>query len=54
MRRPVIGVRELTAEDTERAERGLRGRVLVERNYSWDQIATAVVAACCNGRSVTT
>jgi len=36
----------LTAEDAERAERGLRGRELVERSYSWDQIAEQVVAAC--------
>ena len=36
----------LTAEDSERAERGLRGRQLVEKRYSWDQIAEQVVAAC--------
>ena len=36
----------LTAEDVERAERGSRGRELVERRYSWDQIAEQVVAAC--------
>jgi glycosyltransferase involved in cell wall biosynthesis len=36
----------LTAEDTERAERGLRGRELVERDYAWDPIAGAVVEAC--------
>jgi glycosyltransferase involved in cell wall biosynthesis len=36
----------LTAEDSERAERGQKGRKLVERNYSWDQIAEQVVAAC--------
>jgi glycosyltransferase involved in cell wall biosynthesis len=36
----------LTAEDAERAERGLRGRELVERSYSWDQIADQVLAAC--------
>ena len=36
----------LTAEDGERAERGLRGRQLVEKRYSWDQIAEQVVAAC--------
>jgi glycosyltransferase involved in cell wall biosynthesis len=35
----------LTAEDAERAERGLRGRELVERSYSWDQIAGSVLAA---------
>jgi glycosyltransferase involved in cell wall biosynthesis len=35
-----------TAEDTERAERGMRGRALVERNYSWDQVANEVMAAC--------
>jgi glycosyltransferase involved in cell wall biosynthesis len=37
----------LTAEDAERAEKGLRGRELVERSYSWDQIAGAVFDACC-------
>jgi glycosyltransferase involved in cell wall biosynthesis len=36
----------LTAEDAERAERGLRGRELVEKSYSWDQIADKVMAAC--------
>jgi glycosyltransferase involved in cell wall biosynthesis len=36
----------LTAEDSERAERGLTGRKLVERNYSWDQISEQVFAAC--------
>lgn len=36
----------LTAEDAERAERGLRGRELVEKSYSWDQIADQVLAAC--------
>jgi glycosyltransferase involved in cell wall biosynthesis len=36
----------LTAEDAERAERGLRGRELVEKSYSWDQIAGAVFEAC--------
>jgi glycosyltransferase involved in cell wall biosynthesis len=36
----------LTAEDSERAERGLRGRELVERSYSWDQIADRVIAPC--------
>jgi glycosyltransferase involved in cell wall biosynthesis len=35
----------LTAEDAEREERGLRGRELVERSYSWDQIAGSVLAA---------
>jgi glycosyltransferase involved in cell wall biosynthesis len=35
----------LTAEDSERAEKGLRGRELVERSYSWDQIAGSVLAA---------
>jgi hypothetical protein len=38
-------VSALTAEDAERAERGLRGRELVERSYSWDQIAGSVLAA---------
>jgi glycosyltransferase involved in cell wall biosynthesis len=36
----------LTAEDAERAERGLRGRELVERDYAWDRIAEAVFEAC--------
>ena len=36
----------LTAEDAERAERGLRGRELVERSYSWDMVAGHVLAAC--------
>lgn len=36
----------LTAKDAERTERGLRGRKLVECSYSWDQIASEVVAAC--------
>ena len=36
----------LTAEDAERAERGLKGRELVERSYSWDQIASEVIDAC--------
>jgi glycosyltransferase involved in cell wall biosynthesis len=36
----------LTAEDAERAERGLRGRELVERSYAWDQVADQVLAAC--------
>jgi glycosyltransferase involved in cell wall biosynthesis len=36
----------LTAEDAERAEMGLRGRELVERSYSWDQIASKVIEAC--------
>ena len=47
----------LTAEDAERADRGLRGRELVEKSYclgaiygyasgSWDQIADQVLAAC--------
>jgi glycosyltransferase involved in cell wall biosynthesis len=36
----------LTAEDAERTERGLRGRELVEKSYSWDQIASGVLAAC--------
>ena len=36
----------LTAEDAERTERGLRGRELVEKAYSWDQIASEVIDAC--------
>jgi glycosyltransferase involved in cell wall biosynthesis len=36
----------LTAEDAERAERGVRGRVLVEKSYSWDQIANEVIEVC--------
>lgn len=35
----------LTAEDAERAERGLKGRKLVEKDYTWDQIAGSVLAA---------
>ncbi len=50
--RPELGALEralrsaFTAEDRERAERGLRGRELVEKSYSWDQIADQVTAAC--------
>ena len=36
----------LTAEDAERADRGLSGRELVERDYSWDRIAETVFEAC--------
>ncbi len=36
----------LAADHAEREERGLRGRELVERSYSWDQIADQVIAAC--------
>jgi glycosyltransferase involved in cell wall biosynthesis len=36
----------LAADHAEREERGLRGRALVERSYSWDQIAGAVFEAC--------
>lgn len=36
----------LTADDTERAERGARGRELVEKSYSWDHLAGAVMEAC--------
>jgi hypothetical protein len=36
----------LTAEDAERAERGLRGRKLVEKDYAWARIAGAVFEAC--------
>jgi glycosyltransferase involved in cell wall biosynthesis len=36
----------LTAEDSERAEKGLRGRELVERSYCWDQIASQVASLC--------
>jgi glycosyltransferase involved in cell wall biosynthesis len=36
----------LIAQDAERTERGLRGRALVEKSYSWDQIAEQVLAAC--------
>jgi glycosyltransferase involved in cell wall biosynthesis len=35
----------LTAEDAERAERGLRGRELVECGYAWDKIAGVVLAS---------
>jgi glycosyltransferase involved in cell wall biosynthesis len=50
--RPELGALEktlrnaLTAEDAERTERGLRGRELVEKSYSWDQIADQVISAC--------
>jgi glycosyltransferase involved in cell wall biosynthesis len=36
----------LIAEDADRAERGLRGRELVERSYCWDQIASQVASLC--------
>jgi len=36
----------LTAEDAERTERGVKGRELVEKSYSWDQIAEQVLVAC--------
>jgi glycosyltransferase involved in cell wall biosynthesis len=36
----------LTAEDAERAEKGLRGRELVEKSYCWDQIASQIVSLC--------
>lgn len=36
----------LTAEDVERAERGLRGRDLVEKYYSWDRLAVTVNELC--------
>ena len=36
----------LSAEDAERAEAGRKGRELVERSYSWDQIAEQVLVAC--------
>jgi len=36
----------LTAEDAERAERGLKGRELVERSYSWDRLAVTVNELC--------
>lgn len=35
-----------TALNAGDAERGLRGRGLVEKSYSWDQIAGQVLAAC--------
>jgi hypothetical protein len=50
--RPELGAVEaalreaLTAEDAERAERGLKGRKLVEKDYSWARIARAVFEAC--------
>lgn len=47
-REPVENIlrKALTAEDAERAERGLWGRLLVEERYSWRNIADSVVAAC--------
>ena len=36
----------LTAEDAERTERGLRGRELVERSYSWERLAATVIELC--------
>jgi glycosyltransferase involved in cell wall biosynthesis len=36
----------LTAEDAERAERSLKGRKFFEKDYTWDQIAGEVLAAC--------
>lgn len=36
----------LSAEDTERAERGAKARVLVENHYSWNTIAARVLEAC--------
>ena len=36
----------LTAEDAERVERGLLGRELVERSYSWEQVAGELIRVC--------
>ena len=36
----------LTAEDAERTERGLKGRELVERSYSWERLAATVNELC--------
>jgi len=36
----------LTAEDSERTERGLRGRELVEKSYSWSKLADRVLETC--------
>jgi glycosyltransferase involved in cell wall biosynthesis len=36
----------LSADDIERAERGARGRQLVEANYTWDQLAARVEEIC--------
>ena len=36
----------LTADDAERAERGLRGRDLVEKSYSWERLAATVIELC--------
>ena len=36
----------LTAEDAERVERGLRGRGLVEKSYSWERLAATVNELC--------
>jgi glycosyltransferase involved in cell wall biosynthesis len=36
----------LTADDAERTERGLRGRELVEKSYSWSKLADRVLETC--------
>jgi glycosyltransferase involved in cell wall biosynthesis len=36
----------LAAEDAERTERGLRGRALVEKSYSWERLAATVNELC--------
>ena len=36
----------LTSEDAEREERGLRGRELVEKSYSWERLAATVIELC--------
>ena len=36
----------LGAEDSERTERGLKGREVVVKNYSWNKIARLVTSAC--------
>lgn len=33
-------------EDAERTERGLKGRALVEKYYSWDRLAVTVNELC--------
>jgi glycosyltransferase involved in cell wall biosynthesis len=36
----------LTADDVERTERGMKGRMLIERGYSWGAIACEVLRVC--------
>jgi glycosyltransferase involved in cell wall biosynthesis len=36
----------LIAQDAERVDRGLRGRDLVEKSYSWERLAATVIELC--------